>query len=396
MAGLAQLREKTKNLTVLYVEDSPILQKKMAVFLGKLFKTVFQANNGVEGLQSFNNDKPDIVISDIDMPEMNGHEMIQAIKKLDPNANIIVYSAYADSENLLKSIHLGVVDFIPKPVDIELFEKVLTKIVAKIDADKKEKVTSSRQVRVSAPSENVEIDQEESDEIFQQLEIIKRSKKSIEFVNHYKGVPIYDKGKIHAIEFDKIVVDVPYLQGQIIKYENNTVLISELFSHTIEATLEKFNSFNDTLVLKDLRYLQDKTKRRKEVSIEPDEDFTCKVSFRRTPLKSVVYRVSDEYIIVELDLENEEKEEFVELVEGDELDLQLLIQKQIDKTHSVTSTLDLKGEVYFIQEATQKYLKGMLLLGIDQKQKEILYEYVMLRRNELIVEFKHLNDKEDE
>jgi len=391
MAGLAELKEKTKNLTILYVEDSPILQKKMSIFLGKLFKTVYQANNGLEGLQSFNNDNPDIVLSDIDMPEMNGHEMIKEIKKLDPESNVIIYSAYADSENLLESIHNGVVDFIPKPVDINLFEKVLTKVVSKQTAKKAtQSSTSTKQVQT-----NPKMEESNTQEIFKQLELIKRSHKSIEFVNHYKGVPIYEKGTIHTIEFEKIVVQVPYLQAQIIKYENNTVLISELFSHTIEATLEKFNSYNNTLVLKDLRYLQDKSKRRKEVSIQPNKNFSCKVSFKKTPLKSKVYRVSDEYIILELDLELEEEDKKVELIEGDELDLELLIKKQIDKTHIATKTLNLKGELYFIQEANEKYLKGMLLLEIDHQQKEILDEYVTLRRQELIVEFKHLKDKEN-
>jgi len=391
MAGLAELKEKTKNLTILYVEDSPILQKKMSIFLGKLFKTVYQANNGLEGLQSFNNDNPDIVLSDIDMPEMNGHEMIKEIKKLDPESNVIIYSAYADSENLLESIHNGVVDFIPKPVDINLFEKVLTKVVSKQTAKKAtQSSTSTKQVQT-----NPKMEESNTQEIFKQLELIKRSHKSIEFVNHYKGVPIYEKGTIHTIEFEKIVVQVPYLQAQIIKYENNTVLISELFSHTIEATLEKFNSYNNTLVLKDLRYLQDKSKRRKEVSIQPNKNFSCKVSFKKTPLKSKVYRVSDEYIILELDLELEEEDKKVELIEGDELDLELLIKKQIDKTHIATKTLNLKGELYFIQEANEKYLKGMLLLEIDHQQKEVLDEYVTLRRQELIVEFKHLKDKEN-
>jgi YesN/AraC family two-component response regulator len=100
MSDLVKLKNLTKNLSVLYVEDSAILLKRMSTFLNHLFKEVYQANNGKEGLESFKQNKPDIIITDLNMPVMSGHELIKNIKILDSNANIIVVSAYSDTENL--------------------------------------------------------------------------------------------------------------------------------------------------------------------------------------------------------------------------------------------------------------------------------------------------------
>ena len=352
----------------------------MAVFLGKLFKTVLQANNGMEGLESFQYDKPDIIISDIDMPEMNGHEMVQAIKKIDPDANIIIYSAYTDSENLLKSIHLGVVDFIPKPVDIDLFEKVLTKVVTKNE-------NKQQPVIVQSEEKDKLLNKQEQEEIFKHLEIIKKSHQTIEFVNHYKGVPIYDKGTIISISFDSITVEVPFLQSRAIKNEGKVVLISELFSHTMEAVLEKFNGYNNTIVLNNIQYLKDKTQRRKVVCVEPNNDFSCDLTFQNIPITSSVILLSSDFITLQLELEKE-----IKLVEGNELDLQLQIHQQTDTKHIVEITLDLKGELYVMEEIDDRYIKVMLLLEIEKNQKDILDEYITERRKELIIEFKQIKD----
>lgn len=378
MAGLAQLREKTQHFTVLYVEDSPILQKKMALFLGKLFKKVYQANNGLEGVKSFQQDKPDIIISDIDMPEMNGHEMIKEIKKLDADASIIVYSAYADSENLLKSIHLGVVDFIPKPVDIDLFEQVLTKVIAQ-----KEKVP--KQTTKVVEKDIKKIEQDEHEEIMKQLDMIKKSQQAIEFVNHYKGVPIYDKGTINFIDYHTITVEVPYLQAQAIKHDGETVLISEVFTHTMEAKLEKFNSHNNTLILRDIQYLRNKTKRRKSIAVEPNQNFFCKLSFKNTPITSSVLLLSSDYINFQLELE-----EGMELVEGNELDLSL--QLQLESQDYRTINFQLKGELYTIEKQDGPNMKVMVLLEMEKNVKETLEEYISDRRKELIIEFKRMRD----
>ncbi len=387
MADLLSLKEKTKNLSVLYVEDSPILQKKMTIFLGKLFKIVYQANNGVEGLQSFQHDKPDIIITDLDMPEMNGHEMIKKIKDIDENANIIIYSAYADSENLLESIHNGVVDFIPKPVDIELFEKVLTKVIAKSGLEQKRTTVETSNNTTQNNKQQEATNATDKDEIFKQLEIIKKSHQPIEFVNHYRGVPIYDKGTINIIGFDSITVEVPFLQMKAIQYEACSVLISELFDREIEATIRKINGFNNTIEMDNIQYLQDKSKKRKVVCVEPDStNFSCFLSYQYIPINARIDLFSTEFVTLYIELEED-----IELVEGNTLNLQVIIGELEDgRTSEKNLIFNLKGELYIMEKVSDEETKIMLLLEMERRERKILDNYVSMRRNELIVEFKQM------
>lgn len=114
-----------KNLTVLYVEDEEETREHLYFYLDNSFKKVFMAKNGLEGLDIYHNNKIDIIISDISMPMMNGLEMMEKIKKDNPNIPFLLTTAYGDQKYLLKSIELGVSGYILKPIDIEkLFEKL--------------------------------------------------------------------------------------------------------------------------------------------------------------------------------------------------------------------------------------------------------------------------------
>jgi len=114
-----------KNLTILYVEDEEDTREHLYFYLDNSFNRVFMAQNGLEGLDIYNHNKIDIIISDISMPLMNGLDMMEEIKKDNPHMPFLLTTAYNDQKYLLKSIELGVTSYILKPIDIEkLFEKL--------------------------------------------------------------------------------------------------------------------------------------------------------------------------------------------------------------------------------------------------------------------------------
>jgi len=112
------VKEYTKDLSVLYVEDDLIVQKQTHKFLKLLFRSVETANDGQEALNIYEDTKFDIVITDIMMPFVNGLELSKRIKKINPYQNIIVISAYNDSDQLIEFINLHVRQFMLKPVEI--------------------------------------------------------------------------------------------------------------------------------------------------------------------------------------------------------------------------------------------------------------------------------------
>ena len=115
-----------KNLKLLYVEDDEFARDEIADFLEFEVGELKTASNGEEGLEIFKTFHPDIVITDINMPKMNGLDMAKNIKSISPNTPIIVTSAYSDSDYIIKAIEIGINRYVLKPIDVD---ELLTMII---------------------------------------------------------------------------------------------------------------------------------------------------------------------------------------------------------------------------------------------------------------------------
>ncbi|TLP35778.1 response regulator [Arcobacter arenosus] len=109
--------ENSKNFTVLYVEDESFIRTNVEGCL-KYFFNVIVAKDGQDGLNIFSNEKIDLIITDINMPNKNGLEMLNDIKLINPSIPCIVTSAY-DIDIINKTKNLGVCRYITKPFDIK-------------------------------------------------------------------------------------------------------------------------------------------------------------------------------------------------------------------------------------------------------------------------------------
>ncbi len=131
---------QTKNLSLLLVEDYEPLRNDMAEVLEDFFKTVRVASDGTEALkiyQEYQKTHPlgfDLVISDIQMPLMNGVELGKALRDINADQQIVILSAHTDSDYLLKLINLGIAQFITKPIKHEELLDTLYYVSKKITA----------------------------------------------------------------------------------------------------------------------------------------------------------------------------------------------------------------------------------------------------------------------
>lgn len=107
-----------KKLTILYVEDDTNTREEITHFLNKIVGTVHIAENGQKGLEAFKKHDFDMVITDIQMPVMNGLEMVSEIRKLNKHIPVAVTTAFSDADFLVKAIECGVDKYIVKPVDM--------------------------------------------------------------------------------------------------------------------------------------------------------------------------------------------------------------------------------------------------------------------------------------
>lgn len=125
-----------KNQKVLFVEDEDLAREKLGKLLGKLFGNVILASNGFEGFQEYEksrvtNEKIDLIISDINMPIMNGLEMLEKIREIDPFIPVILTTARNETQNILKAIDLNVSNYLIKPIDTSLLVRKITEVCEK-------------------------------------------------------------------------------------------------------------------------------------------------------------------------------------------------------------------------------------------------------------------------
>lgn len=117
---------KIKKLTLLFVEDEDDLVEIISDTLIKLESTFFTAKNGQEALAILKEKKVDVVVTDINMPTMNGLDMIEKMKSLYPSIPVIVMSAHTEMEFIEKTQALGVKEYLVKPFDFIKFIELVS------------------------------------------------------------------------------------------------------------------------------------------------------------------------------------------------------------------------------------------------------------------------------
>jgi len=111
--------EDLKSKKVLYVEDDVAIMNSFIRILGKLFGEVITAQNGEEGLKAFKlNQDVSFVITDIKMPKMDGLDMSEEIKKINPDIPCILTTAHGEYDYFLRAEEIGIYRYIQKPLNI--------------------------------------------------------------------------------------------------------------------------------------------------------------------------------------------------------------------------------------------------------------------------------------
>ncbi len=119
-----------KNKKVLIIEDEKVLQNTYCRILKSKFNyEIDLAGSAETGLEFFSKKNYDFIITDLDLPGMNGIELIKKIKSKKPEIKIIVISGYGFSTLIEKAIKYGAEEFLSKPVDIHKFRNTVAKYI---------------------------------------------------------------------------------------------------------------------------------------------------------------------------------------------------------------------------------------------------------------------------
>jgi len=192
-------RRKMSNITtrVLLVEDEDVARKTLAFYLNTIFDEVVLACDGEEGFsilkENIDNEKRfDLVLTDLNMPNVNGMGMIDLIREIIPNQRFIIVSAHKNEEDLLKLINLRVLGYFLKPLNIDNMMEMLKKAKEEVLEDKKDSNLNTNLVTLNK-TYTYDLS---SDKLYNNESIVKLSKKELDILQ----VLIKSIGEVISVE----------------------------------------------------------------------------------------------------------------------------------------------------------------------------------------------------
>lgn len=120
-----------KNLKVLLVEDEQDAANLLLKYLQKKFNNIYVAQDGEEAYALYKEFNPNIILSDINMPKMDGLELVKKIREKDKKTRIILITAFNEQSNISKAVQLDLDDFLIKPINLEDLKHALNQACEK-------------------------------------------------------------------------------------------------------------------------------------------------------------------------------------------------------------------------------------------------------------------------
>ncbi len=250
MNKLEKTIEYAKDINVLYVEDDEDARGELSQILNIFFKNIFIAENGKVGLELFNANKIDLVMSDVTMPIMDGLEMMHILREKDQDFKAIFITANSGKNILLDSIKLNIDGYILKPIEQDQLVSLLFKTIdvihsqkLKVDFDKKLQIEFKKQKEIIQEQSNSLIEMLQKDS---KTNLYNFEKLKIDYNNLIKK-PILMLINIDNFNFinlthsygtgDKVIKQVALFLN---KFTKDTVSVYKLYGDEFMIVLEDF------------------------------------------------------------------------------------------------------------------------------------------------------------
>jgi len=159
--GYPLQKDLLNDLRILYVEDEEDVRRNAVEYLSRIAKEVLEASNGKEAIKVWAEEQPDIIITDISMPVLNGLDMARYIRSKDKDVQIIVATAYTDTDYLMQAVELNLVKYLVKPITKEKLQHALSQSIEKIQDQNKFSIQLSEHCTYNAFTQSIICDKEE-------------------------------------------------------------------------------------------------------------------------------------------------------------------------------------------------------------------------------------------
>lgn len=226
-----------KNIKVLYVEDEPITRKQVCRFLGKRVGKIIEAKDGKDGIKKFLEYKPDIIITDLIMPYMNGIEMMKKLREDGFNCPFIITSALSDSSTILETVDLKIDKYLIKPIDVNILVNSLTQIATRIIEERENSVILKNSLILTRDMKNeLEVKIRNIYSRYLKKHIGKGAKLIKVFING-KEIEVFSKDNLTTLEESLLATGYHYKSIEVIRktiYENTICEIEKQISKLID------------------------------------------------------------------------------------------------------------------------------------------------------------------
>lgn len=122
-----------KNKTVLFAEDDKTIREQTVEILGMIFKKVFWAEEGQKAFELYEDESPDIIISDIKMPNMDGLQLVEKIRAVDYKVPIVLLTSFTEQKMLLDAANLSVDGYVIKPIELNTLITTVSKAMKRVE-----------------------------------------------------------------------------------------------------------------------------------------------------------------------------------------------------------------------------------------------------------------------
>jgi DNA-binding NtrC family response regulator len=211
---------------ILIVEDDPTVGESLRLLLKKRGYSIRLASNGKEALHHFRQGSVDLVITDLVMPKMGGIELLEAVKKLRPETEVIVISAQGTIEKAVQAMKLGAFDFIEKPINARVISLLVERAL-----EKQTLILQNQDLR------------SQLEDKFHYKNIIGRSKEMVKIFELIRHIAPYDSSVLvfgesgtgkeliaNAIHYNSPRVSMPFIKVSCASLSEG-IIESELFGH---------------------------------------------------------------------------------------------------------------------------------------------------------------------
>jgi PAS domain S-box-containing protein len=209
---------------ILLIDDEPDILRVLGISLKADGYEVIPAPNGAEGLEAFAREKPPIVITDIKMPGMDGIEVLEKIKEMDPGTEVIIITGHGDIDNAIESLKYGASDFINKPVRDEALSIALSRAKEKLEIrNKLKEYTTDLEHKIEAATRELRR------QTNFQIKLIRSSNDGIVATDESLKIVIYNPGAENIFGYNQN--EVTYKMGLCDLYPAE---ITELFNAALD------------------------------------------------------------------------------------------------------------------------------------------------------------------